>query len=157
MEDKKFNYRGEPTSLCPYLLETTPQVHYVGAACKIIEVILMNRFGKKNIPVGNFWLLKDTSKEVFGAQKYLWPIVKRLLKTYDDSTVLSMIQRKKITFLSMKLIAKYLYWCKEEIDEIKRINDQKVRYNKGVELNDMPVVDIKKENDKSLKEWLDDI
>lgn len=156
MDSKEFDYRSVPTSSCPYQLETTPQVHYVSAAHKIVEVILINRFGKKNIPVGNFWRLKDTSKEVYGAQKYLWPVIKRLLKTYEDYIVLGMVQRKNVKFLTSKMIPKYLYWCKEEIDEIKRLNDQKVRYNRGVELNDTPVVDIeKKPEDDNLLDWLD--
>ena len=156
MDNKEFEYRSEPTELCPFALETTPQVHYVSAPHKIIEEILINRFGKKNIPVGIFWRLKDTTKEVYGAQKYLWPVVKRLCKTYDGETVLSMVRRRKIKFLLAKLIPKYLYFCKEEIDQIKRINDQKFRYNRGEELSDKPVIKIEKpKQDDNLLDWLD--
>jgi hypothetical protein len=155
MDNKELDYRGEPTSSCPYPLETTPQVHYVSAAHKIVELILINRFGKKNIPSGNFWRLKDTSKEVYGAQKYLWPVIKRLLKTYEDTIVLSMVQRKNIKYLTSKMIPKYLYWCKEEIDQIARINSQKVRYNRGEALNETPVINIEKKKEDNLLDWLD--
>lgn len=128
-----FEYRHNPTNLCKYLLETTPEPHYVSATHKAIEIILINRFGKKNIPLGNFWRLADTSKEVYGAQKYLWPAIKRLAKTYDGEIIVSMVQSRKIKFLQTKMIARYLYWCKEEKDLLQRIEEQKPRYNKTVE------------------------
>lgn len=150
-----FEYRHKPSKQCPYLLETTPEPHYVSATHKIVEIILINRFGKKNIPSGNFWRLADTSKEVYGAQKYLWPTIKRLMKTYDGETVMSMVQRRKIKFLTAKMIPRYLYWCKEEKDLEARREATKPRYNKDVELNDAPVIDIEKKKDDDLLDWLD--
>jgi hypothetical protein len=129
----KFEYRGSPTSSCPYLLETTPEPHYVSSAHMIIETVLINRFGKKNIPFGNFWRLADTSKEVYGAQKYLWPVIKRLEKTYDGATVLAMVRRHRLKFLTPKLYGKYLYWCKEEKDLEKRREEAESRYYKDSE------------------------
>jgi len=155
MDKSKFTYRSTPTSQCPYLLETTPKTHYVSASHKIVEVILINRFGKKNIPSGNFWRLADTSKEVYGAQKYLWPIIKRISKTYDGDTILAMVRRRNIKFLTVKMIPKYLYWCKEEKDMNQRLEQQKPRYNKEVELTDYPIIDIKKNEDDNLLDWLD--
>jgi hypothetical protein len=133
MGKSKIEYRGTPTSACPYLLETTPETHYVSAVHKIIEVILIERFGKKNIPSGNFWRLADTSTQVYGAQKYLWPILKRLCKTYDGRTVLSMVQRRRIKYLTAKMIPRYLYWCKEEKDLELRAEQAKSRYIPSME------------------------
>lgn len=150
-----FEYRHEPTNQCKYLLETTPEPHYVSAAHKIVEIVLINRFGKKNIPSGNFWRLADTSKEVYGAQKYLWPTIKRLQKTYSGEIIMSMVQRRKLKFLTAKMIARYLFWCKEEKDLEQRIKDAKPRYNKKVELDDKPIIDIEQKNDDDLLDWLD--
>ncbi len=128
MAKSKIKYRTKPTPSCPYLLETTPEPHYVSAAHIIVETILITRFGKKNIPFGNFWRLADTSKEVYGAQKYLWPVIKRLEKTYDGSLILSMVRRRNIKFLTSKMIARYLYWCKEEKDLELRAEEAQSRY-----------------------------
>lgn len=133
MAKQKFNYRSKATPSCPYPLETTPESHYVGASHKIVEIILINRFGKKNIPLGNFWRLADTSKAIYGAQKYLWPVIKRLQKTYDDEIVLAMVQSQSIKYLSVKMIPRYLYWLKEEKDAIVRAEANKSRYHKGME------------------------
>lgn len=122
----------------------------------IIETVLINRFGKKNIPLGNFWRLADTSKEVYGAQKYLWPVIKRLEKTYDGKLILSMVRRRRLKYLTPKLYGKYLYWLKEEKDLEKRREDAESRYNKDVEeLESKPVVDIEKKDDDNLLDWLD--
>lgn len=130
MAKSKFVYRSKPTSSCPYLLETTSEPHYVSAAHMIVETVLINRFGKKNIPLGNFWRLADTSKAVYGAQKYLWPVIKRLEKTYESDVIYSMVRRKGLKFLTNKMIAKYLYWCKEEKDLESRAEEAKSRYYK---------------------------
>ena len=128
MAKSKIEYRSKPTPSCPYPPETTPETHYVSAVHKIIEVILIERFGKKNIPSGNFWRLADTSKQVYGAQKYLWPVIKRLSKTYDDATILSMVLRRRLKFMTTKMIPRYLYWCKEEKDLELRAEEAKSRY-----------------------------
>ena len=124
----QFNYRSSASSRCPYPLETTPQTHYVNGSHKAVEIILLNRFGKKNIPPCIWWRLKDTPKEIYGAQKYLWGVVRRLEKTYDSETILNMVRRKNIKYLTPKMIARYLYWCKEEKDEKERLEAQKFRY-----------------------------
>jgi hypothetical protein len=152
---KEINYRSKPTKQCPYLLETTPHPHYVSATHKTVELILISRFGKRNIPAGNFWRLADTSKEVYGAQKYLWPVIKRLEKTYDGDVVLNMVVRRRLKYLSMKLVGKYLYWCKEEKDLLNKVNSQESRYNKEERLEDKPVIDIKKKKEDNLLDWLD--
>jgi hypothetical protein len=126
----------------------------VSASHKAIEIILINRFGKKNIPQGNFWRLADTSKEVYGAQKYLWPVIRRLCKTYKDTAVLLMVQKKGLKYLSMKDIPKYLYWCKEEKDLQQRIEQRKPHYNK-IELEEKPLIDIEKKENNSLLDWLE--
>lgn len=133
MVNSKFNYRDTASKQCPYLLETTPQPHYVNATHKTIEIILINRFGKKNIPLGIFWRLAETSKQVYGAQKYLWPVIKRLQKTYDGGIILSMTRRHHLKYLTAKMIPRYLYWCKEEKDLMKRAEAAKVGYIKKEE------------------------
>jgi len=156
MAKSKFVYKNEPTDTCKYLLETTPEPHYVNAVNKIIEVILITRFGKKNIPLGNFWRLADTSKEVYSAQKYLWPIVKRLKKTYDGDIILSMVMRRKLKYLTGKMISRYLYWCKEEKDLESRIEGAKSRYYKDDEkLENKPVINIEYKKDDDLLNWVD--
>ncbi len=156
MAKSKFEYRAKATSFCPYLLETTPEPHFVSATHIIIETVLINRFGKKNIPLGNFWRLADTSKQVYGAQKYLWPIVKRLEKTYDGAIVLSMVRRKTLKYLTNKLYGRYLYWCKEEKDLEKSTEAAESRYYKSrEELEDKPVIDIEQKKDDDLLDWLD--
>ncbi len=132
MAKEKFNYRSKATAACPYPLETTPESHYVGASHKIVEIILINRFGKKNIPLGNFWRLADTSKQIYGAQKYLWPIIKRLQKTYDGEIIMQMVADKNIKFLMTKMIARYLYWCKTVQEQMDAIKSAKPRYNKDM-------------------------
>lgn len=155
MAKYEFKYRGSATTACPYLLETTPEPHYVSAVHKIIETVLIIRFGKKNIPLGNFWRLADTSKQVYGAQKYLWPVIKRLEKTYDGTIILSMVRRRKLKFLTNKMIARYLYWCKEEKDLELRSEEAKPRYYKDEQLEDKPVIDIEKKDRDDLLDWLD--
>ena len=154
MAKSEFVYRSVPSKQCPYPLETTPKIHHVNACHKAIEIILINRFGKKNIPPCIWWRLKDTPKQVYGAQKYLWQIIRRLQKTYDNETILAMVRRKHLKFLSPKLIGRYQYWCKEEKDAIERIKEQKPRYNR-VELEDKPVIDIEKKLNDDLLDWLD--
>ena len=151
-----FEYRHNPTSQCKYLLDTTPEPHYVSATHKIIEIILINRFGKKNIPSGNFWRLADTSKEVYGAQKYLWPAIKRMEKTYSGDIIMSMVQSRKIKYLQTKMIPRYLYWCKEEKDLIARREAAKPRYNNTEALQDKPVIDIDKKKKNNLLDWLEE-
>jgi len=155
MDSSKFNYRSVPTSKCPYLLETTPEPHYVSAAHKIVEVVIINRFGKKNIPCGNFWRLADTTQIVYGAQKYLWSVIKRLEKTYDGAIILSMVKHHNLKYLTSKMMAKYLYWCKEEKDLEKCIKNSKPRYYKE-ELKDNPVINIDKKKDDNLLDWLEE-
>lgn len=153
---KPLEYRTEPTKQCSHLLETTPVSHYVSASHKIIEMILINRFGKKNIPSGNFWRLADTSTKVYGAQKYLWPVVKRLMKTYDGEIVMATVERLKLKYLSVKLIAKYLYWCKVTQDILNKVEQAKSRYNREeASFEDKPVIEIEKKTKDNLRDWLD--
>ncbi len=170
MANSKFTYRGRPSTLCPYLLETTPEPHYVSAAHKIVEAVIINRFGKKNIPLGNFWRLADTSTIIYGAQKYLWPVIKRLCKTYDGGIVLDMVLRRKLQYLQSKMIARYLYWCKEEKDLEQRAKTAESRYYKDSKLEffnwtcpdcktqhtqDTKYCPCRTEAGDSLSDWLD--
>ena len=152
----QFEYRQKPTTICKYLLETTPEPHYVSAGHKIVEVVLINRFGKKNIPSGNFWRLADTTTQVYGAQKYLWPVIKRMEKTYDGETILTMVTHKKLKFLTSKMIARYLYWCKEvkELEERRQAAESRYYKAEPQKLEDKPVIEIEKEDD-DLLDWLD--
>lgn len=156
---KPLEYRTKPSKLCPYLLETTPTSHYVSASHKIVEMLLINRFGKKNIPSGNFWRLADTSTQIYGAQKYLWPVVKRLMKTYDDKIVLATVERCRWGYVGMKMIAKHLYECKITQDMLsKKVETSESRYNREEPiLEDRPVIDIEKKQDTdNLRDWMDD-
>ncbi len=155
---REFTYRTEPTKQCPYPLVLTPQPHYVSASHKIIEIILVNNFGKKNIPPCIWWRQSDphTPVTVYNFQKSYWPTVKRLLKTYDDEVVIAMVESRRLKWLSPKLIAKYLYWCKITQTKMKQ-KPEEFRYNKEdtIVVEDSPVIEIEKQEDENLRDWLD--
>ena len=154
---KEFTYRSTPSDRCPYLLETTPEPHYSGPTEKIIELILINRFGLKNIPVGIFWRQVDTSKEVFAYQRFLWQPVKRLLKTYKPNVVINMIKSKKVRFMRANEMWRYLGWCKDEHELQKKIEREnaKPQNTYGELIEDSPVIKIDKPEEDNLLDWLD--
>lgn len=157
-DKKQLVYRTEPTTKCPYLLETTPSPHYVGPVYKIVEIVLINQFGKKNIPAGNFWRQVDTSTEVFNFQKPMYAVINRISKTYDFVTIMNMVVRKKLRFLSNKMMARYLYWCKEEKELADKIE---LAIKQAPVVMPAPIASgieykVEKKEDKSLLDWLDE-
>lgn len=150
--------RTKPSKQCPYLLELTPETHYTNASEKIVENVLINRFGKKNIPQCVWWRQSDpdTPTAIHGAQKFLRPVIKRLLKTYTEEVVMAMISLRNVKFLNAKQIPRYLFWCKQVQDNLKKLEKtEDFRYNKEEKLEDKPVIDIDKKKEDDLLDWLD--
>lgn len=156
---KEFKYRSKPTSQCPYKLHLTPKEHFVSAGHKIIEMVIINNFGQKNIPLCIWWRQSDpdTPTKVFNFQKSYWSTVNRLLKTYSAEVVMTMVNNLKIKFLSPKMIARYLYWCKIAQDDLKRVENSESRYNKEEEIviEDKPVIDVENTKSENIRDWLD--
>lgn len=158
-------YRNNPSKRCPYLLVTTPEPHYAGFMYKAAEVVLLNRFGERNIPRGAFWKMSETSTEItdaFNKFKAPWGLFKALgvLKKHGHSedAILMMLKARKIKFPTIKYIGSYKFWCQQQKEMLKKMeNAAKSRYNKDeIVIEDNPVVDIEKEKDTdNLRDWLD--
>ena len=77
-------------------------------------------------------------------------------KTYSGEIIMAMVQSRKLKYLQAKMIPRYLYWCKEEKDLIARREAAKPRYNNVEELDDAPVIDIKKKKSTNLLDWMEE-
>jgi len=153
-------YRNRASSRCPYKLETTPELHYAGFMYKAAEIVLINRFGRRNIPLGAFWKMSETTTEITDAFNN-WGLFRILgvLKKHGHSEecILMMLQSRNIRFPTIKYIGSYKFWCQQEREKIKRQETlNKSRYNKEEAIvEDEPVVDIKKQKSENLRDWLD--
>jgi hypothetical protein len=142
-----------------YTLHTLPSAK-VSAETKGTEIVLINRFGLKNIPQGAFWKLGETLPNIFSAQKYIFPVVKTLIKNYSPEVVFAVLQSRKVTFLSNKYLGKYKWWCREEELLQNRIKESQLRYNRDsndVPVDAEPVKDFETESKPTLKDWLDEL
>jgi hypothetical protein len=161
--NKEIVYRAKPSAKCPYSLDTTPQTHYAGFMYKAAEIVLINRFGLKNIPRGAFWKMSATSSEItdaFTSYKKPWGLFRILgvLKKdgYGEEAILLMLKSHNIKLPTMKYVASYKFWCKKQ-EELRR-KQASLRYNKtdDVVVLDEPVVEIEqKPEEQNLRDWLD--
>lgn len=161
MAKSEFSYRSKPSKKCPYLLQTTPEPHYAGFMYKAAEQVLINRFGLKNIPRGAFWKMSLTSTEMtdaFSKFKAPWGLFKVLgvLKKHkhSDEAILLMLRNKNIRFPTIKHIGSYKFWCQQEMERLKKMEQLKAS-KEEVELEDKPVIDVRKKKDDDILDWLD--
>jgi hypothetical protein len=129
-------------------------LYYLNALTKCVELIIINKFGKRNVPYF-WWRLKNSAPKIYSYQKKLFPMCGKLLKLYKPIVVMECIRRNKIQWIGYKNIGLIQFKCREIEIELNKTSRKADKIDDAIQLCEPTQESFETNKRKNVLEWLD--